>query len=75
MVHPSKPRSDLKQLISSVRNNLSERELEEQLIKPLLQILGYTVEDWQSQVSFGKKRVDFLVSVDKVCTHAALFDY
>ena len=44
----------------------NEQDVEEHIVKPLLQLLGYGKEDWEAQAKSGYGRVDFLVKAKKL---------
>lgn len=47
--------------LDSVDCQSSESDVEDKIIIPLLEKLGYSASDWRSQVSVGKTKLDFLV--------------
>jgi cellulose biosynthesis protein BcsQ len=55
--------SDSQQLdfLKAISLNSSESDVELEVIVPLLQILGYSKQDWRSQVAIKKGKLDFLV--------------
>lgn len=59
MVVASEPH--LSKLLSSITLQSSEAEVENQVIQPLLHLLGYSNEDWQDQIIIDRVRLDFRV--------------
>lgn len=53
--------STLQKIFQAITPNSSESDVEQKIIIPLLQILGYNSLDWQSQVVILKSKLDFLV--------------
>jgi cellulose biosynthesis protein BcsQ len=53
--------SSLHNIFSAIAPGSSETDVEQKLIVPLLQMLGYTGTDWEPQATVGKSRLDFLV--------------
>lgn len=52
-------------LLKQVDGCESEKDLENKVILPLLELLGYEPGDFAQQAPLGKKRVDFLVTAQK----------
>lgn len=52
-------------LLNRVKQCHTEKDLEDWVIVPLLQLLGYELADFAQQVSFGRRRVDFLVKAQQ----------
>jgi|GEM_PF-734319 len=51
----------LKNIFQAIASNSKESEVEQKVIIPLLDILGYESEDWQSQVVILNSKLDFLI--------------
>lgn len=56
-------------LLDRVDDCTSEKALEDQVLLPLLELLGYKSQDLVQQAPFGKRRVDFLVKVQKTAPY------
>ncbi|TVQ21301.1 MAG: cobyrinic acid a,c-diamide synthase, partial [Leptolyngbya sp. DLM2.Bin15] len=63
-------------LLDRVDDCTSEKALEDQVLLPLLELLGYKSQDLVQQAPFGKRRVDFLVKVQKTapCCHYLIIE-
>jgi cellulose biosynthesis protein BcsQ len=53
--------SSLQTIFSAIAPQSSESDVENKVIVPILQLLGYDSKDWESQVIVGKSKLDFLV--------------
>ncbi|MEA5554248.1 AAA family ATPase [Anabaena cylindrica UHCC 0172] len=53
--------SKLQNIFQAITSNSNESDVEQKVIVPLLRILGYSSEDWQSQVVVLQSKLDFLV--------------
>jgi len=49
-------------LLATITPESSESDVEHKVIVPLLHLLGYSNEDWQTQVGIGSSKIDFLIS-------------
>ncbi|WP_228035860.1 AAA family ATPase [Oculatella sp. LEGE 06141] len=47
--------------LSSITPQSSESDVEQKIVIPLLQLLGYGDRDWKAQVGVGRSKLDFLV--------------
>ncbi len=57
-------------LLDRVDDCKSEKALEDRVIVPLLELLGYEAADFSQQAPFGRKRVDFLVKAQQAAPHS-----
>lgn len=48
--------------LATITLESSESDVEHKVIVPLLHLLGYSNEDWQTQVGIGSSKIDFLIS-------------
>jgi cellulose biosynthesis protein BcsQ len=53
--------STLGKIFSAIAPQSSETDVEQKVIVPLLQMLGYSSTDWEPQAIVGKYKLDFLV--------------
>ena len=53
--------SNLRSIFSAIAPQSNESDVENKVIAPILQLLGYDSKDWESQVIVGKSKLDFLV--------------
>lgn len=60
-VLPQDIASHLSAILSQAAGCQSEQQVEQQVVIPLLQCLGYGPGDWQQQATLGGSRLDFLV--------------
>ena len=49
--------------LNKINADSSEADIEQKIVVPLLQLLGYGHEDWRTQASIGKAKLDFLIMV------------
>jgi cellulose biosynthesis protein BcsQ len=55
--------------LESITLESNESDIERKVVLPLLRILGYSDNDWKSQVGIGKNRADFLVHPPSMLVH------
>ncbi len=53
--------SSLQSIFSAIAPQSNESDVENKVIAPILQLLGYDSTDWESQAIVGKSKLDFLV--------------
>ncbi len=53
--------SALHSLFKSISPSCSEADIEYKVVIPLLRVLAYNDADWQTQVTIGKAKLDFLI--------------
>ncbi len=63
------PTSKIDNLLLSLKQCETEKDVEDKIIKPFLQLLGYTTEDYSQQALIGDKRVDFLIKNKRLSPH------
>ena len=63
------PTSKIDDLLLSLKQCETEKDVEDKIIKPFLQVLGYTTEDYDQQALIGDKRVDFLIKNKRLSPH------
>ena len=61
--------SQIDDLLLSLKQCETEKDVENKVIKPFLHILGYTTEDYSQQELIGDKRVDFLIKNKRLSPH------
>lgn len=61
--------SQIQELISTISQCQTEKDIEEKIIKPFLLLLGYTDNDYSQQALIGDKRVDFLIKNKRLSPH------
>jgi cellulose biosynthesis protein BcsQ len=61
--------SQIDELLLSLKQCETEKDVENKVIKPFLHILGYTTEDYSQQALIGDKRVDFLIKNKRLSPH------
>lgn len=61
--------SRIQELLLTIEQCQTEKDVEEKIVKPFLLLLGYTEKDYYQQALIGDKKVDFLIKNRRISPH------